>query len=603
VTHVTEAVRALGEELKAVGCKLNTSKTQVFALADLAGAQPPGAGGSNTSPAAQVANDLQATLCTEGVEVLGAEMGSATRVKAKVDKTVKEAEEITKKLELIDAQSALLLARHCLTNNLSYIASTHSPQEVKEGAERFNAVLNGFIDRLLLSKGQQLSHAGKMQAQLPVKAGGLGIVNPANRVTVQFLGTVAQTLHTLKEYNDGTEAVAAVAADSSKKFGAAVSKAFAELHQMAQVTNQGDAVPANISGLLAMGSKVQHKLTEQVVAKMEAKKVANLIAGIADKPQRDNRLRAWESAKNYMACAATCALPRGHNILADIPFKVGMLIRLGEIRQWPTNDPTPQTCHCGQGRPDLQHLITCSKSGEQTIRHTEINDGLAAMIRATHRQVYVEPSLANIAGGKDGMRGDLATYNLTTKGVMEVIDVSVASTYATSVRGVSAGVAAGARHAEKMAHYKDITQARSAAIIPVAFDTSGCPAPQGSVDRLVAAIASKYDVKPDELDYTAPNARAVVTQRLACCVLRATASAAIRLRGRADAATPGLHSRSGKQVEPSAQMQAALLQASGGGRGGHGGRGAARGASATGRGAGAAGRGRGRGRGAAQASH
>jgi hypothetical protein len=297
-----------------------------------------------------------------------------------------------------------------------------------------------------------------------------------------------------------------------------------------------------VAQLLAMGHAPQAAMTQQVVERAEEHALSSRLKGDPE------RIRNWESAKHPMASAAFHALPQGTNVLTNQQFQLASLIRLGEVSsdKWPTNDAAPNLCQCGQvNKVNIRHLLTCQRTGVATYRHNHVRDTLAAVLADCHKTAIVEPGLTTVPGGREGHRADIATFNVVGDGrLVELLDVCITSGYTEECKSSTvAGEAARRAHQGKLTTYKSIIDAKGALVLPVVFDTTGCPAPQGTVEKLVAALAPRYTPPEEAVSWAAPTAKVALTQRLSVAVMRAVVNAVIRLRS--NGAAPGPHPRSG----------------------------------------------------------
>ena len=229
-----------------------------------------------------------------------------------------------------------------------------------------------------------------------------------------------------------------------------------------------------------------------------------------------------------------------------------------------------------------------------------MRDTLAAVLADCGKTAIVEPGLSTVPGGREGHRADIATFNVVGDGkLVELLDVCITSGYTGECKSsVLAGEAARRAHQGKLVTYKSVIAAKGALVLPVVFDTAGCPAPQGTVLQLIAALAPRYTPPEEAVSWAAPTAKVALVQRLAVAAVRAVVNAVIRLRS--NGAAPGPHPRSGQLTKPTTQYAAGVATANNQLRVAKAAASGGRGRGAGGRGAGRGGRGRGgRGRGGA----
>jgi hypothetical protein len=250
-------------------------------------------------------------------------------------------------------------------------------------------------------------------------------------------------------------------------------------------------------------------------------------------------------------------------------FQLMCLVRLGEVDKMPTNDAEIAMCTCGAGKPDISHLLTCRIAGNVTRRHNAVRDEITTVLKECHKTAIMEPSLEGVPGNTSRQYADIATYNvLADGGLTEFYDISMTSTYTAAAKGTTAGETAATRHKDKLKHYEAVIKAGGSLVVPLVWDTTGCPAPQGDVQRLIQRLGKHLYKPPAEcLNWTAPTPTVALEQRLSVSVHRSVANALIHATCKGQ---PGLHRRSGHVVQRSLQLaqaeQVAQKQLPAGGR-------------------------------------
>ena len=82
----------------------------------------------------------------------------------------------------------------------------------------------------------------------------------------------------------------------------------------------------------------------------------------------------------------------------------------------------PTTCSCGV-KLDYQHCMSCKKGGFVTMRHNDVRDLTANILKAVLNDVEVEPQLLPLTGEKlqyqTAIRGDEARLVIRARGLWE----------------------------------------------------------------------------------------------------------------------------------------------------------------------------------------
>ena len=77
----------------------------------------------------------------------------------------------------------------------------------------------------------------------------------------------------------------------------------------------------------------------------------------------------------------------------------------------------PSTCPCGQ-KFDMNHAMNCQRGGFVIMRHNNLRDFEANLLKSMHNDVEIEPSLQNITNEQiTGNTNDEARPDIRARGV------------------------------------------------------------------------------------------------------------------------------------------------------------------------------------------
>lgn len=130
----------------------------------------------------------------DGLEVLGAPLGSPAFVDAFLSDKLKEVVDLTPLFSrLTDKQQSFLLLRLCLSQKFSYLLRVVPPESLSQVSVGFDGHLEGLLGNLLgLSRG--LERSQWLQATMAVSEGGLGLCSAARTRWAAFVASFAQSL-------------------------------------------------------------------------------------------------------------------------------------------------------------------------------------------------------------------------------------------------------------------------------------------------------------------------------------------------------------------------------------------------------------------------
>ena len=168
---------------------------------------------------------------------------------------------------------------------------------------------------------------------------------------------------------------------------------------------------------------------------------------------------------------------------------------------WPV-EGLPSTCVCGSPN-NVDHTMTCKKGGFICIRHDEVRDLTANMLKEVCHDVSTEPTLLPLEGEHlqyrtanttNEARVDISARGFWTRGQKAFFDVRIFDPTATCHRELSLEAAHCRNEQEKERAYGErIRQVDHGTFTPLVFTTSGGMGPKakGFYSRLADLMAEK----------------------------------------------------------------------------------------------------------------
>ena len=168
---------------------------------------------------------------------------------------------------------------------------------------------------------------------------------------------------------------------------------------------------------------------------------------------------------------------------------------------WPVAG-LPHTCACGSPNT-VDHTMTCKKGGFVCIRHNEVRDLTASMLREVCRDVSTEPSLLPLEGERlryrtanttNDARVDVGARGFWTRGQKAFFDVRIFDPMAACHRELSLEAAHHRNEQEKMRAYSErILHVDQGSFTPLVFTTSGGMGPKAKCfySRLADLMSEK----------------------------------------------------------------------------------------------------------------
>ena len=291
-------------------------------------------------------------ITIEGRRYLGGALGTQEFVeKFMADKVSDWSSEVRRlaKFAATQPQAAYAAYTHGLINRWVYSLRVTTPVDESLLKPLEDVVLQKLIPALT---GQSTPNGNtRALLALPVRLGGMGIVNPTTLPTVQHQSSVA-LCKPLSSLIDSQELHANMAAASKDQ--------------------------AAIKGAI----NKKHRLD----CKKEAENV------IRDLPPKQQRCAQAAQEKGTSSWLSALPIKSFGFALHKGAFKDAVALQYG----WPLH-LTPSRCRCGVPF-DIDHVMSCRHGGFQSLRHNETRDLLAGLFAEVCSDVCVEPRLQPLSG-------------------------------------------------------------------------------------------------------------------------------------------------------------------------------------------------------------
>lgn len=317
--------------------------------------------------------------------------------------------------------------------------------------------LESAIRRVLipaLTNGRCPNDQKRKLLELPPRLGGLGIPNPQDLAPYEFQNSLNLTA-TLTE----------------------------------NITTQDEQSEVSIE---------ETRIIRTEIAKNRENRQKNEMLNLMEQLQ-GNLKRKVEMAQEVGASNWLTALPiraKGFS-LNKKEFTDAIALRYG----WPM-DGLPDLCAC-RTHFDSDHAMTCRKGGFVCMRHDEVRDLTAKMLKEVCHDVTIEPQLLRLEGEQlvyltanvsNDARVDISARGFWTRGQRAFFDVRIFNPMAQCHRNLSLEAAHRRNEGEKTRAYAERVQnVDQGSFTPLVFTTSGGMGPRtrGFYARLAEVLAQK----------------------------------------------------------------------------------------------------------------
>ena len=433
--------------------------------------------------------DIKITM--QGRPYLGSAVGTPDYIKSYVDsKVVDWVKDINTLAEIAvtEPHTAYFAYINSLSKRWTYLIRT------LPGISEYLKPLEKSINENLIPAiiGKTLSPLERAIFTLPVKYGGMGMINPSEVADFEY-----------KASKDITKPLQQAITEQSTNFNSV---------NMEQIKNSRK--------LISSAKKSIHE---------------NKLSDILSNPQSSTTLsRALELAREKGSSIWLTANPHKEHgfFLNKQEFRDSVCLRYG----WKING-VPDTCACGLEN-DVDHALTCKRGGYVIMRHNALRNAEAALLKEVCHDVRLEPELIPIQGEElhsSTALQDRARLDISARGVwshMERVfyDVRVTHPNTRSNCDKSLRQIYKEQQQEKKRKYNQrIIHVEKATFTPLIFTTSGGMGPecQRFNKRLAELIAIKRNESyADVITY--------IRKKLRFALLKATLIALRGYRGRPD---------------------------------------------------------------------
>ena len=411
----------------AVGLYLSSAKSVIW-CADLPFSEDPLHRGVPRAPA-------------EGMELLGAPVGSASLVKEVLDKRVAKIEEVVSKIHILeDPQAEYALLRSCLSlPKFRYAARTTHPCLHASSMRRFDGLMREALGGVV---GHPLDDSQWSQASLPVSMGGLGFRSASLHSSPSFVNSLGHSVPLVSS-----------------------------------ILSPSVYAPNFVDALALVNQVVDDPVTFDEVQKLSMKQLTHavdhrlqrLVLAAADGVQERARLSCVtkKHAGDWLNVVPSYGL---NTTLHPLEFRCAALYRLG-APIFEKDAPCP-AC----GRPSDRfghHAIACGVHGERISRHNEVCN----IIFRTAQKAGLGPSreFRGLIPGSAARPADifLRSWNRGSDAALDVTVISPLQLAVVDREAVEPGYALRFAWDRKMRAASDACAAQRISFIPLPVETFG----------------------------------------------------------------------------------------------------------------------------------
>ena len=344
-------------------------------------------------------SDSVTVIREEGIEILGAPIGSAAYIRAKVAEKVDELErklELTKHLK--DPQLQFSLAKRTLNNyKLNFWSRTCPPEYILDELRRVDTIWRDYYFTLL---GSDLSDLQFLQSTLPLASGGLGIQSAEAVSNAAFVGSLYDSFVLQKSLDPRPESFVA------------------RPETPVSVQNLKSALSLSDERMqeLMLSGKLQRQLTD-IINLQRLSEYERLLTSPA--------LRAKHESQKESRGRWINVIPNESfgTVLKPLHFITRMKLHMG----FPIFSGSDVGCGCALGPtpPNMEyHALSCKRDGSRYLRHNAIRDVFFDACSAGKLSVLREPP--NLIPDSDERPGDVY-FPLWKDGKPMAVDFTVSN--------------------------------------------------------------------------------------------------------------------------------------------------------------------------------
>ena len=379
-------------------------------------------------------NNTGINITTHGRKHLGASVGSdefrKDYISTKVQKWVEEIK-ILSKIAMIDPHSAYIAYTRCYKHKYNFIMRTI--KDTKKFLQPLDEVLDStFIPAIL--NGRIVSRILRNIIALPVNLGGLGIPIPTEMSSEQYCDSIEITSELTRH-----------------------------------ITEQKDNYNTNSDAQKLIMSNVKSRKNDRRKETLD-----NLLSEMSEKQVRILDCIREKGASNWIT-----ALPlkeKGFH-LSKSDFWDAMCLRYNlEFKRAPAN------CGCGKSF-SMDHALSCMKGGYISMRHDNVRDLTANLLKEVANDVRTEPRLIELTGEKfahktanteDEARLDISARNFWSPGTKAFCDIRIFNPLAESYRKQNLSNAHSINEKAKKREYnKRVLEVEHGSFTPLVFSCYG----------------------------------------------------------------------------------------------------------------------------------
>jgi hypothetical protein len=367
-----------------------------------------------------------------GERHLGAVIGNATYrteyVNEKIDKWVKDVEQLAT-LAVDEPQLAYAAYTKAMCMRWCFLQRT-----IPNSGQYFHPLENAISQKLIPAIiGRNINDVERRLLALPVRFGGLGIQNPTITAETEFKNSILATRNLTRIIQD-------------------------------QETNLNN---------------YNEDLVKYEVARLKAEKEESFIADLEQIKTLvpDNLKRCIEHACEKGAGVWLTALPLQNlgYVLNKQEFRDAICLRY----EWKIPN-TPSFCNCGK-KNSVEHTLNCKLGGYVNMRHNNIRDLEATLLRPICRDVKIEPKLMPLGYTgtqstkiEDGARPDVSAVGLWSPMERTFLDVRVIHLNSPSYIGTTpAQLYKNNENAKKREYNDRIMHVEKGSFTPLIYSTTG----------------------------------------------------------------------------------------------------------------------------------